>query len=407
MKKLNNNSGFTIIELILSFVFVFTLAFSTYEIIFNYKEKRDQESYRTQMNDYKNEVTLAIQKDITERTLNNIDYCYNNAKLIEKCLVLSFNDGTKKQLSIESTPKEYDGETKNVNYIKYGEIKYEPDESFLVKFPSNYMLYNTVETDEVGTNVTIYKIAIPIRHNELGNEDFGVYVNVIGYNYKEPAPEETPGVVDPPVEPVSLEGLKTTCTTRIRESHDVSQQTMIVRYRTDRFNTLLGSHVVSNLQLAGSGIAIDSSKKVCYITYTRLLLVNLPIYLCGNVTQKTGEWYTVVATFSKNGESATERLYVNGVREAHDTYYYSEIPENGLVPYAVAYEPGLLLNFAFFEGTISDVIILNGYALSEGEAQAVSSNLNANRNIINSHNDSVRLNLDFSKPDTYSTHCRE
>ena len=269
------------------------------------------------------------------------------------------------------------------------------------------MLYNTVETDEVGTNVTIYKIAIPIRHNELGDEDFGVYINAVGYNYKEPTPEETPGAVDPPVEPVTTTGLKTTCTTKIRESRDVSQQTMIVRYNPDRFNTLLGSHVVSNMQLAGSGITISSNKKACYITYTRALFVNLPIYLCGTTTQQVGQWYTVVATFSKNGSTATERLFLNGNREAQDTYYYTEIPENGLVPYSVGYEPGLLLNFAFFEGTISDVIIINGYALTEAEAQAVSSNLNANRSIINSHNDSVRLNLDFTQEDTYTNYCKQ
>ena len=71
MRKLDNK-GFTVVELTLSFIFVFTIAFSMYELLFNYRVRQNEESIKSQMMDYKNEVTLAIQNDINEKTLKNI-----------------------------------------------------------------------------------------------------------------------------------------------------------------------------------------------------------------------------------------------------------------------------------------------------------------------------------------------
>ena len=69
MKRINNQSGFTVIELVLSFVFVFTIALSMFELLFNYRQRRDEESVRLQMQDYSSEITLAIQKDIINHFL--------------------------------------------------------------------------------------------------------------------------------------------------------------------------------------------------------------------------------------------------------------------------------------------------------------------------------------------------
>ena len=113
MKKLNRR-GFTVVELILSFVFVFIVAFGMYELIFNYRTRQNEESIKAQLNDYTNEITLAIQNDIFQRTLKNIDYCTISGSLIDECLVLYFNDGTNKQLSVESDYKVYNGESYSI-----------------------------------------------------------------------------------------------------------------------------------------------------------------------------------------------------------------------------------------------------------------------------------------------------
>lgn len=209
MKKLNNK-GFTVVELTLSFLFVFTLAFSMYELLFNYRTKQNEEAIKAELVDYSNQVVLAIQNDISERTLKNIDYCMAGGSVIDKCLLLNFNDSTTKQLSVEKRDYEYDGELYKISYINYGGIYYESPDALLLDYRPNYMLYNTYEADNLeDDNVNVYKISIPIYHNDLeGN--YGVEIVAVGYDYDEPevlepeAPETPPeGGGEEPEEPVT------------------------------------------------------------------------------------------------------------------------------------------------------------------------------------------------------------
>ena len=185
MKKLNNK-GFTVVELTLSFLFVFTLAFSMYELLFNYRTKQNEEAIKAELVDYSNQVVLAIQNDISERTLKNIDYCMAGGSVIDKCLLLNFNDSTTKQLSVEKRDYEYDGELYKISYINYGGIYYESPDALLFEYRPNNMLNNTHDADNLeDDNVNVYKISIPIYHNDLeGN--YGVEIVAVGYDYEEP-----------------------------------------------------------------------------------------------------------------------------------------------------------------------------------------------------------------------------
>ena len=185
MRKLNNK-GFTVVELTLSFIFVFTIAFSMYELLFNYRVRQNEESIKSQLMDYRTEVTLAIQNDINEKTLKNIEYCKQGTNVIDRCLVLNFNDNTSKQLAVEETTTVYDGNLYDTNYISYGGIIYESSDALLLEYRSNYMLYNTYESDELeDDNIKVYKISIPIYHNDLEG-DYGIEIVAIGYDYREP-----------------------------------------------------------------------------------------------------------------------------------------------------------------------------------------------------------------------------
>ena len=185
MRKLDNK-GFTVVELTLSFIFVFTIAFSMYELLFNYRVRQNEESIKSQMMDYKNEVTLAIQNDINEKTLKNIDYCKQGSNIIDRCLVLNFNDNTSKQLAVEDSVTEYDGNIYETNYISYGGIIYESSDALLLEYKPNYMLYNTYESDELeDDNIKVYRISIPIYHNDLEG-DYGINIIAVGYDYSEP-----------------------------------------------------------------------------------------------------------------------------------------------------------------------------------------------------------------------------
>ena len=181
-----NNKGFTVVELTLSFIFVFTIAFSMYELLFNYRVRQNEESIKSQMMDYKNEVTLAIQKDINEKTLKNIEYCKIGTDIVDRCLILNFNDNTSKQLAVEDSTTIYEGNMYDTNYISYGGIIYESSDALLLEYRPNYMLYNTYDTDELeDENIKVYRISIPIYHNDLeGN--YGIDIVAVGYDYSAP-----------------------------------------------------------------------------------------------------------------------------------------------------------------------------------------------------------------------------
>ena len=185
MRKLDNR-GFTVVELTLSFIFVFTIAFSMYELLFNYRVRLNEESIKSQLMDYRNEITLAIQNDINEKTLKNIEYCKQGSNIIDRCLVLNFNDNTSKQLAVEDGTTEYDGNLYETNYISYGGIIYESSDALLLEYRPNYMLYNTYEADELeDENIRVYRISIPIYHNDLEG-DYGINIVAVGYDYTEP-----------------------------------------------------------------------------------------------------------------------------------------------------------------------------------------------------------------------------
>lgn len=376
MKKLNDQSGFTIIELVLSFVFVFTIAFSMYQLVFNYKEKRDQESLSAMMTDYKNEVTLAVQRDINDRILKRIDYCTSGSEVIEKCLVLYFNDGTKKQLSVESEKVEYEGEEFNTNYIKYGGVNYKNDESFLTEFKSNYMLYRTYDDENLGKNTTIYKIAIPIYHNDLGDEDFGIYITAIGFNY-----DSTKVDGDGPGGGVAVQDSNgrifdsenhMKCITSVFSKSDLYKQSMIIRFKTgDNINKINGKHLLSNLNGSGSALSIDNGGHVCYSAYLKSTETNKPTIhkVCSSNTVTTNTWYNVIGGFESNSSISNTNengysLYIsvnNNPKTTTGGTDYSNYRISGSnINYFIGAEPGNAINLAFYDGIVQDVALYNG-----------------------------------------------
>lgn len=65
MKKLNNK-GLTAIEVLVCFAIISVIVISMFNIVNNYKNKRDIESYKLDITTYKNTVTKTIYNDIIE-----------------------------------------------------------------------------------------------------------------------------------------------------------------------------------------------------------------------------------------------------------------------------------------------------------------------------------------------------
>ena len=60
-----NNKGFTVVELIITFVIVMTVSLGLFSTVDSYRERQQKEMYRKEVISYRNEVLKAIENDIT------------------------------------------------------------------------------------------------------------------------------------------------------------------------------------------------------------------------------------------------------------------------------------------------------------------------------------------------------
>ena len=72
---LKNNRGFTVIELITSFVFTSILAVSLFSVVLNSRDRQIDAQIKADLLAFKSQITIDIQKDIQLKGLNSIDYC--------------------------------------------------------------------------------------------------------------------------------------------------------------------------------------------------------------------------------------------------------------------------------------------------------------------------------------------
>lgn len=179
-----DNKGFTVIELILSFILVMFLALSMFALVNNYRNREQKESIRRDLLTFQSTLTGDIYQDTLERKVDYIRNCEVTNDAIKGCIDIKFLDETNKELKIvkeEKTTTE-DGTTftYDSSYILYGGVKYElPDPKF-ARIVDDYMFFSTIEEDNLEYGV-IYKIRIRIEHQDLEDE-FVIEVVTTGIN---------------------------------------------------------------------------------------------------------------------------------------------------------------------------------------------------------------------------------
>lgn len=184
MKKLNNK-GFTVIEVVLCFALILIIVTGMLSIAMAYRNRLEVETIRSDMEEYKINLTMDIKNDLDKRKLLEITDCET---ISNKCAKISFKDGTSKELLVSNSyPRN--------KYIKYGTMKY----SIIDELPTkeqlqdigepetnavNYQSIFLMESiDKILTTIpadskTIYHIEIPIRNIEL-EEDYGINITVV------------------------------------------------------------------------------------------------------------------------------------------------------------------------------------------------------------------------------------
>lgn len=180
---MKNNKGFTIAELLVTFVLVMSIVLALFKVVDHYRERQQNATSVKEMNSYRNQIVKVVEDDI----LFNCE----GIKKIKGLDKASLEDGpTDFQQGIEiifnGTDKNGAQIIKNLivkkDGILYGNMFYE--------FPSKFVsavddvIYtetqvNDVSQEKTSLEKTIYSIHIDLTHSEL-NRIFNI--NIVAVN---------------------------------------------------------------------------------------------------------------------------------------------------------------------------------------------------------------------------------
>lgn len=189
---LKNNKGFTVIELIMSFLFTSILAISLFSMIVLYRTKQTDSTIEAELNAFKANLLMDIQNDIQLKGLKEVSYCppneeerRNGEKIHPRCVFISFNDDTYKIFEIGSEKKVDEIENNNgttyqyyyaTPYIIYGDIRYSIPDSANVYVDDNYILQESNSYDGLETGTKLYKINFALKHTDL---DTNINISIV------------------------------------------------------------------------------------------------------------------------------------------------------------------------------------------------------------------------------------
>ena len=185
---MKNNKGFTIAELLVTFVLVMSIVLALFKVVDHYRERQQNATSAKEMNSYRNQIVKVVEDDIL--------FNYGGIKEIKGLdkATLELESGgleqTDFQQGIEITFNKVDDEkntqiTKNLivkkNGILYGDMFYE--------FPSKFVsavddvIYTETQVENVSSDPllkkAIYSIHIDLTHSEL-NRIFNI--NIVAVN---------------------------------------------------------------------------------------------------------------------------------------------------------------------------------------------------------------------------------
>jgi len=169
-----DKKGFTVIELVLSFILVMFLAMTMFTLITNYKNREQKESVKRELLALENALVQDIYQDTIERKVYNINNCTDDSgKILKQCVNIKFLDGTEKQLKVEESTKTVTDEGTTFEYtsfdILYGGVKYNNPDPKFTKVLSDYILTSSIPDDNLEYGV-IYHIKIRIKHQDIDEE---------------------------------------------------------------------------------------------------------------------------------------------------------------------------------------------------------------------------------------------
>lgn len=180
IKKLNN-SGLTVVEILVCFSIVVVIVMSMFKVVNNQKAKQEIESTKNSMLTYKNEVTKTIEEDIidgsgvksctinedTSGNYNTYTLDYTLMDDSQRELIITQYSDCDENSKAEDVESESDAafDCKDNNYIEFYKGSIIEDK---FEIPDVYTLrFNNIQIKNDNDYLKIY---VGFRHNDLGNK---------------------------------------------------------------------------------------------------------------------------------------------------------------------------------------------------------------------------------------------
>lgn len=175
---MKNNKGFTIAELLVTFVLVMSIVLALFKVVDHYRERQQNATSVKEMNSYRNQIVKVVEDDIL----------FNCEGIKEiKGLDLKPSEGPNSQQGIKITFNGVDDNgvliAKNLivkkNGILYGDMFYEFPSKFVSAVDDVIYTETKVSSDDSSLDKAIYSIHIDLTHSEL-NRIFNI--NIVAVN---------------------------------------------------------------------------------------------------------------------------------------------------------------------------------------------------------------------------------
>ncbi len=191
-----DNKGMSIIEIVLTFSLIMVMVVGMVSVALNYRLKASISLEKMDMNTFKNTLTKAIQDDILEKGVKEMNYdgeC-QTISYLNSCVNIVFMDGSSKIFGTSIVDNNSRESIEN-KFVYYDGIKYPLNDSLPTTIPdgrslSDFQMIQIQDSNilgrdsmmlEDGTLVTLYSIDVYISHIDF-SEDFGIHI--LAYNEK-------------------------------------------------------------------------------------------------------------------------------------------------------------------------------------------------------------------------------
>lgn len=174
---MKNNKGFTIAELLVTFVLVMSIVLALFKVVDHYRERQQNATSVKEMNSYRNQIVKVVEDDILF-----------NCEGIKEIKGLDLKPSENSQQGIKITFNKVDDEkntliTKNLivkkDGILYGNMFYEFPSKFVSAVDDVIYTETKVSSDDSSLDKAIYSIHIDLTHSEL-NRIFNI--NIVAVN---------------------------------------------------------------------------------------------------------------------------------------------------------------------------------------------------------------------------------